>query len=110
MILVLLNGGASGIDKSVQLSNIFSIFTLEKESLLKIIVLFGIDLQVGCRLKVTSPLMELGPIEGLPSVGVFLRDPSPCLLEFRRQPRKTPNLYFDKRHRALKQAPPVFQF
>ena len=29
---------------------------------------------------------------GVPSVGVFLRDPSPYLREFRRKLRKTPNL------------------
>ena len=28
---------------------------------------------------------------GMPSVGVFLRDPSPYLREFRRKSRKTPN-------------------
>ena len=32
---------------------------------------------------------DLGLGEGLPSVGVFLRDPSPYLSEFRRNPRKT---------------------
>ena len=31
------------------------------------------------------------PIGGLPSMGVFLRDPSPYLRKFRRKPRKTPN-------------------
>ena len=28
---------------------------------------------------------------GMPSVGVFLRDPSPYLRDFQRKPRKTPN-------------------
>ena len=31
------------------------------------------------------------PMDGMSSVGVFLRDPSPYLREFRRKPRKTPN-------------------
>ena len=31
--------------------------------------------------------MGPGPIGGVPSVGVFLRDPSPYLREFRRKPR-----------------------
>ena len=31
------------------------------------------------------------PIGGMPSVGVFLRDPSPYLREFRRKPQKTLN-------------------
>ena len=30
--------------------------------------------------------MGPGPIGGVPSVGVFLRDPSPYLREFRRKP------------------------
>ena len=46
---------------------------------------------VGCRLKADCPLMGPGPVEGVPSVGVFQRDPSPYLREFRRKPRKTPN-------------------
>ena len=44
------------------------------------------------------------------SVGVFLRDPSPYLREFRRKPRKTPNGYVDKRDQGLNLAPPVYQF
>ena len=36
------------------------------------------------------------PICGVPSVGVFLRDPSPYLSEFRRKPRKSPNGDFDR--------------
>ena len=50
------------------------------------------------------------PVGGLPSVGVFLRDPSPYLREFRRKPRKSPNGLIDKRDRGLNLAPPVFQF
>ena len=37
------------------------------------------------------PLMKPGPIGGMPSVGDFLRDPSPYLSEFRRKARKTPS-------------------
>ena len=36
--------------------------------------------------KANCPLMEPGPIGGVPSVGVFLRPPSPYLREFRRKP------------------------
>ena len=39
---------------------------------------------VGCRLKANSPYM--GPVYGMPFVGVFLRGPSPYLREFRRKP------------------------
>ena len=48
---------------------------------------------VGCRFKANCPLVGPGPFGGVPSVGggVFLRDPSPYLREFRRKPRKTPN-------------------
>ena len=50
-----------------------------------------VDWLVGCRLKANCPLVGPGPIGGVPSVGVFQRDPSPYLREFRRKPRKTPN-------------------
>ena len=42
---------------------------------------------VGCRVKAKCPLMGLGA----PSVGLFLRDPSPYLCEFWRKPWKTSN-------------------
>ena len=45
-----------------------------------------------------------------PQWGVFLRDPSPYIREFRRKTRKTPNGKVDKRDRGLNLAPPVFQF
>ena len=38
-----------------------------------------------------SPLVGPGTVGGMPSVGVFLRDPSQYLCEFRGKPRKTPN-------------------
>ena len=41
--------------------------------------------------KVNCPLMGPGPIVGMSSVVVFLRDSSPYLREFQRKPRKTPN-------------------
>ena len=50
------------------------------------------------------------PISGVPSVGVFLRDPSPYLREFWRKPRKTPNGYVDKRDQRLKPASPIYPF
>ena len=37
------------------------------------------------------PLVGPKTIGGMPSVGVFLRDPSPYLRVFRKKPRKTPN-------------------
>ena len=37
------------------------------------------------------PPVGPGPIGGMPSVKVFLRDPSPYLHEFLRKPRKTLN-------------------
>ena len=43
----------------------------------------------GCRYKSNCPLVGPGTIGGMPSVGVFLKDPSPYLREFRRKP---PNL------------------
>ena len=47
---------------------------------------------------------------GMPSVGVFLREPSPYFRELRRKPRKTLNAYVDKRDRGLNLAPSVFHF
>ena len=46
--------------------------------------------RLGCRFKADCPLVGRGPKGGVPSVGVFLRDPSRYLREFRRKPRKTP--------------------
>ena len=46
---------------------------------------------VGCRVKANFPLVGPEPIEEVSFVGVFLRDPSPYLREFRRKPRKTLN-------------------
>ena len=55
--------------------------------------LYARDLQWddGCRYESNCPLVGPGTVDGLPSVGVFLKDPSPYLREFRRKPRKTPN-------------------
>ena len=41
--------------------------------------------------KANCPLVEPLPIGGVPSVGVFLWDPSLYLREFRRKAWKTPN-------------------
>ena len=46
---------------------------------------------IGCRVKANCSLVGLGPVGGVQSVGIFLRDPSLYLLEFRRKPQKTPN-------------------
>ena len=46
--------------------------------------------QDGCRFESNSLLVGPGPVEGVPSVGVFLRDPSPYLRKFWRRPQKTP--------------------
>ena len=40
---------------------------------------------LGCRFKVSCPLVGPRPMVGLPSVGVFLRDSSPYLYEFRKK-------------------------
>ena len=61
-----------------------------------IIIVIKINWLAGCRLKANCPLVEPGPIGSMPSVGVFLRDLSQYLHEFRRKPRKTPNGYVDK--------------
>ena len=45
----------------------------------------GVDVNADCLKK--GPM----PMGGMPSVGVFLRDPSPYLRELRRKPRKTPH-------------------
>ena len=37
---------------------------------------------VGCRLKANCPLVRPGPIGGVPTVGVFLRDPNSYLPSF----------------------------
>ena len=41
---------------------------------------------VGCRIKVNYPLVGRGSATGVPSIGVFLRDPSP---DFTRHSKKT---------------------
>ena len=51
-------------------------------------VIFG-WLVVGFKAK--YPPEGPGPIGGMPSVRVFLRDPRPYLRDFRRKPRKIPN-------------------
>ena len=51
-----------------------------------------------------------GAIGGVPSVGVFLRDPSPYLREFPRKTRKTPNGKVDKSDREIKMEPNVYHF
>ena len=45
----------------------------------------------GCRYESNCPPVEPGTLCGVPSVDVFLRNPSPYLREFRRKPRKIPN-------------------
>ena len=46
---------------------------------------------VGRRNKTNGQLMGPGPIGGMSSVGVFLKDPSLYLREFQIKPQKTPN-------------------
>ena len=55
-------------------------------------------------------LLDLRPMSGVPSVGIFLKDPSPYLYEFRKKSRKTPKGWVDKRDRGMNLAPPVHQF
>ena len=50
------------------------------------------------------------PMGGMPSVRVFLRDPSPYLCEFRRKSRKIPNGKVDKRDRESNPVPHGYQF
>ena len=45
----------------------------------------------GCRVKANCPLVGPGRLGAVPSMGIFLRDPSSYLREFRRKPLKTPN-------------------
>ena len=67
-------------------------------------------IQVRCRDKANCPHVEPWPMGGVPSVGVFVRDPYPYLPEFRRKPRKTPKGLVDKRDQESNVAPPVYQF
>ena len=46
---------------------------------------------LGCKTKANCPLVGPGSIGGVPSVGVFLRDPCLYLSEFRRKLGKIPN-------------------
>ena len=65
-----------------------------KHSKVRISVLVGANCDGLCCVvgfKANCPLVGPGLIGGVPSVGIFLRDPSPYLLEFWRKPRKTPN-------------------
>ena len=48
-------------------------------------------LLVRCKVKANCSFMGAGPVGEVPSVEVFLRDPSPYVREFRRKPRKTQN-------------------
>ena len=41
--------------------------------------------------KTNCLLVGSGPVDGMASMGAFLRDPSPYFREFRRKQRKTPN-------------------
>ena len=61
-------------------------------------------------IKVNYPHVGPGSVGGVSSLGVFLRDPSPYLREFRRKPRKTPKCNINKCDRGLNLAPPVYQF
>ena len=71
------------------------------DSLLFVMELGAVGWFVGCRVKANYPLVRLGPVRGVHSLVVFLRDPSPYLHEFRRKTRKTPNGLVDKRYREL---------
>ena len=44
-------------------------------------------MKVGCRIKSNYPLVRPGPVGGVLSMRVFLRDPSPYLREFWRKAR-----------------------
>ena len=46
---------------------------------------------LGFWIKASFPHGGPGPARGMPADGVFLRDPSLYLREFRRKPLKTPN-------------------
>ena len=61
---------------------------------------------LGFRIKANCPLVGAGFVKKAPSMGVFLRDPSPYLREFGRKPRKTPNDKINKRDRGLSLAYP----
>ena len=56
------------------------------------------------------PGVEPGLIGVVSLVGIFLRNPSPYLREFRRKPQKTPNDQVKKRDQGLNLATPVSQF
>ena len=63
----------------------------------------------GCRVKANCSLVGPGHIEEVPSVGIFLRDPSTYLRKFRRKPQKTRNGEVDKPDRGLNLALPFYQ-
>ena len=46
---------------------------------------------LGYKFKANGLLVGLGLIDGVPSVGIFLKDPTPYLREFWRKLLKTPN-------------------
>ena len=54
-------------------------------------MLYGVKWMDGCRHESNCLLVGPGTVGGVPSVGVFLWDPSPYLRDFRRTPRKTAN-------------------
>ena len=53
--------------------------------------LFSAEVGLRCRFKTSCPLAGRESLGIVYCVGVFLRDPSPHLREFRRKPQKTPN-------------------
>ena len=58
--------------------------------------------RLGCGIKGNCPHVGPGPAGGeCPSTGVFLRDPSPYLREFRRKTKKNSERLCDKRDGAL---------
>ena len=50
-----------------------------------------VDWLVGCKYESNCPLGDPGTIGGVPSLGVFIRDPSAYLREIRKKTRKTLN-------------------
>ena len=61
----------------------------------------GMFSEVCCRIKTDFPTVGPLLLRGMPSVEIFLRDPSPHIREFRRKPWKTPKGLVDKRDLVL---------
>ena len=79
-------------EKKIYVRKNFDLFSFHCSSFSHILFSGYKVVLVGCSVKASCPLVGPRSVGGVLSVGVFLRDPSTYLSEFRRKSRKTPLL------------------